>query len=70
MAEILGYRELSESEVDLLNQIKREGVRLGRLVRKLNDSTGLDQRWIATGATDLQKGLMGLSRGVAQPTTF
>ncbi len=29
-----------------------------------------DQRWIATGATDLQKGFMSIIRGVAQPTTF
>lgn len=30
----------------------------------------LDQRWISTGATDLQKGWMCIIRGIAQPTTF
>lgn len=32
--------------------------------------TTVDQRWISIGATDLQTGLMALTRGVAQPTTF
>ena len=30
----------------------------------------IDQRWVSIGATDLQIGLMALTRGVAQPTTF
>lgn len=30
----------------------------------------IDQRWVSIGATDLQTGLMALTRGVAQPTTF
>lgn len=30
----------------------------------------LDQRWIAIGATDLQRGFMAVTRGIAQPTTF
>ena len=53
-----------------MNEIKAEGVRLGNLVAKLRSSPGLDQRWISIGATDLQTGLMALTRGVAQPTTF
>lgn len=30
----------------------------------------LDQRWISIGATDLQRGFMAVTRGIAQPTTF
>lgn len=30
----------------------------------------LDQRWISLGATDLQRGFMALTRGIAQPTGF
>lgn len=30
----------------------------------------LDQRWVAIGATDLQRGFMAVIRGIAQPTTF
>jgi len=29
-----------------------------------------DQRWISIGSTHLQEGLMALTRGIAQPTSF
>lgn len=67
---ITGYRQLSEEEAELMNEIKQHGVQLGELVDKLKATASLDQRWVAIGATDLQTGLMALTRGVAQPTTF
>ena len=67
---ITGYRHLSEEEAGLMNEIKQHGVQLGELVDKLKATESLDQRWVAIGATDLQTGLMALTRGVAQPTTF
>ena len=68
--QIKGYRELSQTEIDAMNEIKTKGAELGALVEKLRTQEGLDQRWISIGATDLQKGLMALTRGVAQPTFF
>lgn len=67
---VTGYRQLSESEADLMNEIKRKGVELGDLIDKLSANQALDQRWVEVGKTDLQKGLMALVRSVAQPTTF
>ena len=67
---IKGYRELSQFEIDLMNEIKSKGAELGELVEKLRTTAGLDQRWISIGATDLQTGLMALTRGVAQPESF
>ncbi len=67
---IKGYRDLSQEEIDLMNEIKAKGVELGELVAKLRATDGLDQRWVSIGATDLQTGLMALTRGVAQPTSF
>lgn len=67
---IKGYRELSEQEISLMNRIKDAGLRLEALVYQLRNTPSLDQRWISIGATDLQTGLMALTRGVAQPTTF
>ena len=67
---ITGYRQLNESEAALMNEIKAEGVKLGELVAKLRATDGLDQRWVSIGSTDLQTGLMALTRGVAQPTSF
>lgn len=67
---ITGYRQLSEAEAALMNKIKAKGVELGELVAELRGAEGLDQRWVSVGATDLQTGLMALTRAVAQPTTF
>jgi hypothetical protein len=67
---ITGYRQLREAEAALMNEIKAEGVGLGELVEKLRATAGLDQRWVSIDATDLQTGLMALTRSVAQPTTF
>lgn len=67
---VVGYRQLTEDEVALMNAIKEHGVTLGTLVEALRSTPGLDQRWVSIGATDLQKGLMALTRSVAQPTTF
>lgn len=68
--QIKGYRELSEDEIALMNEIKAKGAELGALVDKLRAAPGLDQRWVSVGATDLQIGLMALTRAVAQPNSF
>lgn len=68
--QIKGYRELTQEEIDLMNAIKSKGAELGELVEKLRAADGIDQRWVSIGATDLQTGLMALTRGVARPTFF
>ena len=67
---IKGYRDLSQSEIDAMNTIKAEGVRLGLLIEDLRDSKILDQRWVSIAETHLQQGIMAAVRSVAQPTTF
>ena len=67
---IKGYRELSQTEIDLMNKIKAKGSELGELVAELKDTKGLDQRAISIGETELQTGTMWLVRGVAQPESF
>lgn len=68
--QIKGYRELSADEIALMNEIKSKGAELGELVAKLRAMPSLDQRWVSIGATDMQTGLMALTRSVAQPTFF
>jgi len=68
--QIKGYRELSQTEIDAMNEIKTKGAEIGELVAKLRATDGLDQRWVSIGATHMQEGLMALTRGVAQPTFF
>lgn len=57
-------------EIALMNEIKSKGAELGELVAKLRAIKGLDQRWVSIGATDLQTGLMALTRSIAAPTFF
>lgn len=69
--QIKGYRELSAEEIALMNEIKTKGAELGELVQKLREQTDhIDQRWVSIGATNLQTGLMALTRAVTQPTFF
>ena len=67
---INGYRDLTQSEINLMNYIKELGSELGSLVTELQSVQGLDQRAIEIGKTELQSGLMWLIRGAAQPDSF
>lgn len=67
---INGYRDLSQSEIDAMNQVKDAGNALGALIEHLQTFASLDQRFISIGKTDIQKGLAMIIRGIAQPTTF
>ena len=66
---IVGYRELDQLEIDRMNRIKDMGREIGALIEDLRGGD-LDQRWVSIGATDLQKGLMALTRAVAKPEFF
>lgn len=114
---IKGYRELSQTEIDLMNEVKAKGVELDELVKKIQlylanakleketatvtgqrvlavagttevttpeyapaESESVQelarfmqaepQRWAAIAKTDLQTGLMALTRAIAQPGFF
>jgi len=67
---ITGYRQLTEAEAGLINEGKALADLCGDYVAKLRETPDCDGRWVAIGATDLQKGFMALIRGIAKPTTF
>lgn len=67
---IKGYRNLSETEIGLINKIKDHACIVSTLVEELREYPGVDQRWVSIAKTDLQTGFMALTRSVAQPTTF
>jgi hypothetical protein len=67
---ITGYRQLNEDEAKLMNEIKQKGVELDELITRMYEDMNLDIRWISIGKTELQQGLMALTRAVARPTTF
>jgi hypothetical protein len=65
-----GYRVLSQVEIDLMNEIKEEGVRLQFLVDRIQGMEGTDKRWASIGRTDFQTGLMALVRSLTNPDFF
>jgi hypothetical protein len=80
---ITGYRELSQDEIVLINEIKDLARQVGRLVDCLefmnNNPLNVkeddnfihpDQHWVAIGKTNLQQGFMALTRAVAKPESF
>ena len=69
---ITGYRQLTEAEVDLMNQIKALGNEVGELVELIAHLPHIDDsaRWASIAKTQLQQGFMALTRAVARPTSF
>lgn len=69
---IIGYGELSEAEIKLMNQLKELAAQVGHLVAEVLAAAGTPEgkRWGAIAKTQLQQGFMALTRAVALPETF
>jgi len=67
---IKGYRDLTQEEIDLMNEAKELAEKCRELVEKLENTKDIDKRWLSIGKTDLQKGFMSTIRSIARPTTF
>lgn len=75
---IKGYRDLSQAEIDLMNEGKELASKVGEFCAKLDampapgaaSDYGIDKRWVAIGKTHLQQGFMAAIRAIARPTTF
>lgn len=67
---ITGYRELSQSEIDLMNEVKEQGKVLDALITQMTHDDEVDRRWLEIGTTNLQLGLMALTRAIAKPNSF
>ena len=73
---IKGYRDLSQEEIDLMNEGKELSEKVGAYIEKLRASDavptedGIDQRWLSIAQTHLQQGFMAAIRSIARPTTF
>lgn len=67
---IKGYRDLTQVEIDLMNEGKALAEQCGSFIAKLEATEATDKRSVAIGKTNLQQGFMWAIRGVAKPTTF
>lgn len=69
-APITGYRELSDEEIALANELKALAIQVGNEVDFVFNRHDTDKRWAAIAKTDLQTGFMALIRSVLKPDTF
>jgi hypothetical protein len=79
---IKGYRELTEEEIAVMNEIKEKGAEFEELIQRLYQGLGTrlvgyvdsneleSERWINLGKDHIQQGLMALTRAVARPDFF
>lgn len=66
---VAGYAaEQSQQRIDTVNEGKLLEERILRYIDQLQEQgVAVNQRFVATGTTDIQKGFMMLYRGVFQP---
>ena len=81
---IKGYRDLSQAEIDLMNQIKAKGEELRDLVKKIEATIGpapaveegaaheadSPHYWLRYADGGFRTALMFATRAVAQPTSY
>ena len=67
---IKGYRDLSQDEINMMNESKSIAIQVGKVIEDLEKLPDIDKRWLAIAKTDLQKGFMSLIRSIAKPETF
>jgi hypothetical protein len=67
---ISGYRDLTEAEIALMNEVKATGATMAALVDKIQKTPDIDPRCAAIAKTELQTGLMWLVRAIARPEGF
>ena len=64
---IAGYRDLSASEINLMNAVKSMETEVADLWREIAGEDGIDGRWFAIARTHFQEGFSALVRSIAQP---
>ena len=64
---VSGYTLQPEGAVEQVNLHKQLEERELRVLDELKGFEGIDQRWLATGRTDIEKGFMAVNRAVFRP---
>ncbi len=64
---ISGYRDLTEEEISLMNDIKGMEIEVAQLWKEVFSEAGVDKRWAAVARTHFQEGFSALIRSIAKP---
>jgi hypothetical protein len=64
---VAGYKPQDQGAIDRVNGFKADEERILRKLDAMKDDATIDQRWLATGRTDLEKAFMAINRSVFRP---
>lgn len=64
---VAGYRAQRPEAVAAVNANKEIEERLLRVLDELKFDSQVDQRWLAAGRTDIEKGFMAINRAIFKP---
>ena len=64
---ISGYRDLSQEEIDGINEIKKAEIAIGELWKGVTFIEGVDMRWMNIAKTHFEEGFSAFVRAVAKP---
>ncbi|TCP33292.1 hypothetical protein [Sphingomonas sp. BK235] len=64
---ISGYRDLSQAEIDAMNEVKALEARFNGMIDRLRSIDGIDQRNVAIAQTEGETAFMRAVRAIAQP---
>lgn len=72
MTKVTGYRELTDVEKELMNELKEKGNELGVLMEYVQayPNIEVDARAMATARTNIQTGMMWAIRSITKPDSF
>lgn len=66
-ADIKGYRELTQDDVDRINDVKDMEIAVGLFWQVVTSEQPCDKRWAAIARTHFEEGFSALVRSIAQP---
>lgn len=64
---ITGYRQLSEDEQKIVNEIKQTEIYVANVWKATFDVDGVDKRWANIAKTHFQEGFSALVRSITKP---
>ncbi|MGY4333160.1 hypothetical protein ACVWWG_007577 [Bradyrhizobium sp. LB7.2] len=65
---VAGYQPQSDAKVSAVNVNKRLEEEVLRRIDALEQTPGIDRRWLAIGRTQLEQAFMAINRAVFQPS--
>lgn len=64
---VQGYKKQTQTAVDCVNAMKTREELILRQLDAMREDPEIDQRWLATGRTDIEKGFMAINRSIFRP---